>query len=103
MLGCERRQVIGRKEVDWVCVAVTEPAGSLPMGGSRDEFGCSQGSASECASQFLPMFLNRSGNHCCLPRWSQTPQTDQQNAGRRLPLPEDEFAEILVSRDQHAC
>lgn len=48
------------------------------------------------------MFLNRSGDHGCLHSWSQTPQTDEQNAGRCLPLPEDEFTEILVSRNQHA-
>jgi hypothetical protein len=45
------------------------------------------------------MFLNRSGDHLCLHSWSQTPQTDEQNAGRCMPLPEDKFAEILVSRD----
>jgi hypothetical protein len=57
---------------------------------------------SECANQFVTVFLNRSRDDRCLPDWGQTPPTDQQTTGRRLPLPEDEFAEILVSRDQHA-
>jgi hypothetical protein len=57
---------------------------------------------SECTNQFLPVFLNRFGNHRCLYNWPQTPQTNQQNASRRLPSPVDEFAEILVGRNQHA-
>jgi hypothetical protein len=56
---------------------------------------------SKGARQFPPMFLNGSGDRGLRGR-RQTLQTDQQNAGRRLPLPKDELPEILVSRDQGA-